>query len=131
MQSQVSGEWDLCKIQAPSFFSVSRPSLELANIVLLKWKDPGGNTQRFQLLKHISNGWHRMGILLGMEIAELDNIQQKWNDNEKRCIEVLNYWLDGSGRDSYPVSWDGLCELLCDVEKATAAGKLESALAKC
>ena len=41
---------------------------------------------------------------------------------------MFEEWLSNGGHPDYPVTWDGVCELLSDVQKAEMAKKLKEAL---
>ena len=106
---------------------VSPPSL--ADLTLLRWEDKEGRTHRFRLLKLISNEWWDAGILLGLPAAELENIKQKTDDNVRRFTLVFTQWIDNDGHPpQHPLSWDGVCELLYDLDRDSAAEELKQAL---
>ena len=108
---------------------VSAPSL--ADLTLLRWTDDKGKTHRLKLLKLISNEWWEAGLLLGLNTAELENIEQKTNDNERRFALIFARWIDNDGHPpQYPLSWDGVCELLYDLDRDNAAEELKQALGK-
>ena len=101
----------------------------LADLTLLRWEDKEGSTHRFRLLKLISDEWWDAGILLGLPAAELENIKQKTDDNVRRFTLVFTQWIDNDGHPpQYPLSWDGVCELLYDLERDSAAEELKQAL---
>ena len=37
-------------------------------------------------------------------------------DNEGRWVKVMKAWLEGQGQDVYPPTWQGLFEMLEDVQ---------------
>ena len=50
-------------------------------------------------------------------------------DNVDRCISVFSHWINNNGYPpNYPLTWDGLSELLRDVEHETAAMRLKEVL---
>ena len=110
-----------------SSFSGLPPTL--AELALLKWKDEKGNVCRFKLMNLVSNVWWKTGILLGLNPAELQNIEQQSSKNEQRLALVLTQWIDNDGHPpQYPLSWDGVYELLCDLDKNSAAEELRRAM---
>ncbi len=74
--------------------------------------------------------WQSIGYRLELGAAPLENIKQKSDDNVQRCSEVFNCWITSNGHRDYPLTWDGLFELLLDVDRSTAVEKLKQALAK-
>ena len=108
---------------------VSAPSL--ADLTLLRWMDDKGKTRRFRLLRQVSDQWWTAGLLLGLNAAELENIKQKTDDNEQRLAFIFTRWIDNDGHPpQYPLSWDGVCELLYDLDRDNAAEELKQALEK-
>ena len=55
-----------------SFFPSVPPSLSLPSLHLLKWKDEEGQEQEFRLVKWVSARWYDFGMLLGLELNQLD-----------------------------------------------------------
>lgn len=49
------------------------------------------------------------------------------NDNTESCENVLSQWIN-SNSSRYPLSWEGVCELLCDIEQSSTAEKVKEAL---
>ena len=71
-----------------------------------------------------------MGILLEIESGVLDAIKNRnLLDDVKCCNEVLQIWLrEGGG--SYPVNWNGLCQLLEDLKLSAVAVELQEAFSR-
>lgn len=83
-----------------------------------------GETQSFKLLELISSKWWDAGIRLGLTIDTLENYKQKTEDNDKRLEYIFSQWIDSNGHSEYPLTWDGLTELLRDIDKDSAAEEL-------
>ena len=95
---------------------------------LIKWKDGEGEIHRFHLIDMIANKWRSIGQTLGIKPAQLAGISKQYMENATDCCrDVLGRWLDNPPSD-YPVTWDGLVELLRDVQLSQVADELESAL---
>lgn len=63
-------------------------------------------------------------------MAILEGYRMKYaHDNKKCCVHVFNQWIQNNGSQNYPLTWEGLHDLLLDIEHATAAEDLKSALA--
>lgn len=99
-------------------------TLTISNLTLIKWKGEEGETQSFKLLELISSKWWDAGIRLGLTIDTLENYKQKTEDNEKRLEYIFSQWIDSNGHSEYPLTWDGLTELLRDIDKDSAAEEL-------
>ena len=99
-------------------------------LALIKWKDEEGQTQRFYLMDKISNKWRDIGHLLGLSISRLDCVSTQHRENPAACCEtVLHDWLDNPPPE-YPISWEGLVELLEDSKLSQVAAELRNALLK-
>ena len=72
----------------------------------------------FKLCERISNNWQRVGRTLGLSIEKLTSIRRHFRTDEVRMEEVLKLWFDNAcqlpNRYHYPLSWDGLYQLLKD-----------------
>ena len=80
------------------------------------------------MLEQVSDQWRHAGLLLGLSQAALKNIKQKSDEDVERFEHVLTYWIESNGHLEYPLTWDGVCELLRDIDRDTAAEKLKQAL---
>ena len=76
----------------------------------------------------IGNKWRTVGHQLGLLPSQLEGIASQFSNNATECCRaVLGEWLENPPPD-YPVTWDGLMELLEDCKLTQVAVKLESAL---
>lgn len=99
-------------------------------MTLIKWKDSKGVQQRLRITQSISNKWQEIGALLSISRAQLESWSLKYQqDNIKCCSAVLDYWLV-SGCDEYPANWEGLLELMEDMEFKVVAAHLREAIAQ-
>ena len=80
------------------------------------------------MIRSICPKWHEVGRLLGMGAAELSAISLKNREKpEPCCTDVVTKWLeDDSPR--YPLTWEGVFELLDDIDEAKLASELQNAL---
>ena len=86
--------------------------------------DKEGKQQHFRLQELICNKWEIIGDLLQIPHSLLD----AWKGNAMNCIrQVLTRWLESSN-DIYPVSWEGLYELLKDAELTDVIAPLKEAI---
>ena len=77
----------------------------------------------------MSDDWWNAGLLLGLTTAELGDIKQEMDDNERRFAFVFSKWIADNGHPpKYPLSWDGVCELLSTLDKEEVAEELRQAL---
>ena len=102
----------------------------LSSLTLLKWRDEQNKPQKFFLKRKVSAKWRDFGELLGLEHNELEAWSKQYQQDADVCWGcVMQHWLD-NGSDNYPVSWEGLCELLEDAEFAKVAGDLRKVIKK-
>jgi len=97
-------------------------------LTLLKWIDSKGQEQNLRIKNEISFKWRDVGDLLGVKSSRLEAIDSNRRGNvELCCRDVLQDWLQME-EPSYPVNWDGLIELLKDLQFNNMARKLKEAL---
>lgn len=52
-------------------------------------------------------------------------------DSYRCCTDVFNHWIQNDGhRPNYPLSWQGLYDLLCNIEHRSAAEDMKRKLSK-
>ena len=74
--------------------------------------------------------WKDIGQLAGLSLAQLESIATEHRDKPIECCRaVLGKWLENPPNE-YPVTWDGLIELLEDCNLTSAVDELKSALSK-
>lgn len=80
-------------------------------------------------MNKVSADWNQFGILLGIPLNILEGWEKQYQADSKRCwVKVMDHWLAGKAND-YPVTWNGLYNLLEDAEYTEAAKELKEALA--
>ena len=91
-----------------------------------------GKIHTFKLMEKVSTKWRDIGYQIDLTKNTIDGYAIKHGNDPERCWdEVMSKWCeDGQGSDEYPVTWDGLYQLLKDVEAAQVAEQLEKAVAK-
>ena len=118
-------------------FSTS-PKQEAANptgkvqasyLELIEWNE-GGKTNEYYLLEMIQYKWRDIGQLAGLSKSQLESIATKHQDKPIECCRaVLGEWLENPPKE-YPITWDGLIELLEDCGVTSAVKELKIALTK-
>ena len=105
------------------------PGISLKFLTLMKWRDEMGEVQTFRLVNRVSCKWEIFGCLLNIPQNMLTAWREEFLNNSARCwLKVMDYWLTGEDISDYPVTWDGLYELLEDVEYYEEAKKLKEAV---
>lgn len=92
------------------------------NLTLLKNRR---TREKFQLTTKIGTIWSNIGLRLGIESDLLDSIMDEERTNERRLHRVLNKWFSNASQlpnhEDYPLSWQGLRNILDDCEKEEIA----------
>ena len=100
----------------------------LPSLCLLKWTDKQGRGHTFSLIDKTSAKWSDFGLFLGLPLNQLDAFDAQFRGNAAECWKhVMSFWLSGRGSKDYPVSWEGLSALLCDVGFSEVAKELKKA----
>ena len=96
-----------------------------ANLKLIKWRNSQGEVKRFRLITSIMNKWRDVGDMV-VHSQQLDVWSKKMDDKDC-CRAMLLYWLVNPP-SKYPVTWEGLYELLEDCELSEIARELKMAV---
>lgn len=97
---------------------------------VIKWTDERGQIQRYFLMEKIQNKWSDIGELVGLSLAQLEDISKEHQRNAEQCFRaVLKQWFDHPPPD-YPTTWSGLLELLEDCRLTDVVAELKDALRK-
>ena len=97
----------------------------IGQLILLKWKNKQGQEQRLRILQEVCTKWKDIGGVIGLNPSRLDAIEKhRLGDMMECCRDVFSVWLQQE-EGSYPVTWDGVHELLKDMELFCIAQKLE------
>ena len=68
-------------------------------------------------------------MLLGISFNQLSVWEKQHRGNANTCFtKVMEYWLNGGGKDQYPPTWEGLYMLLEDAEYSQIAVELRNAV---
>ena len=104
----------------------------MSQLTLLKWRDENGHNQKLKILQEISSNWEEAGNLMGLSSNVLDSIEKNYSRSvEQCCRNVFRSWLEGEkGGLIYPVSWEGICTLLEDMDYSSTALLLRDILGK-
>ena len=102
---------------------VAKP--DSANLTVIRWKNEHGKVQKFKLRSVVYHKWREIGNIVCTR-QQLD-VLAKEKDAEGCCEAVFSHWLDHPHR-YYPVTWEGLYELLDDSGLSEAAAELKTAV---
>ncbi len=103
----------------------------MKNLILLKWMDAEGKKQKLRIIDEVSPKWREASSLLGLTPAHTQRIEMNYPRVEDRCHEVFHVWLSNEEEDtSYPSTWEGLIELLEDMELSALAKEIQTVVIK-
>ena len=83
-----------------------------------------GYLTKLGVIMKVSPKWRRIGILFGMHQSELNNYASRELDNITCCTQVFDAWIKCGGTGTYPASWDGLYQILCDIDHRGTANEM-------
>ena len=82
----------------------------------------------FRLLNKICNCCHTIGTLLEIDRGILTCWEREVKDPIERTMKVFSKWIEKSGTQDYPLSWDGIRLLLDAIDYGQTAKELLEAL---
>ncbi len=101
------------------------PDFTLKALILLKWTDQDGQIHSLRLRNGLKPYWCDMGLLLGISMSGLDGLLvNRSRDVRQCCQDVLYDWIQ-NGSSDYPATWDGLINLLHNMDLSSLASSLE------
>ena len=105
-------------------------SVRSQHLILIKWKNDQGKTERFYVAEKIAHKWRDLGVLLGLSPSMLESLAENHRgDAHACCQELLGRWLESPPLE-YPSTWRGLVELLLDCQLEQVAEELKATLFK-
>lgn len=106
------------------------PRLTISHLQLIRYGNHASNEQDLRLLQCLATKWKRVGEILGLHRAVIQNIEKPGSGSSPEdCIhEVFVKWLDNAPQLKYPLTWRGLYNLLLASEHGEAANELTVAL---
>ena len=110
------------------------PRLTISHLQLIRYGNHASNEQDLRLLQCLATKWKRVGEILGLHRAVIQNIEKPGSvSSPEDCIrEVFVKWLDNAPQlpnySQYPLTWRGLYNLLLGSEHGEAANELTVAL---
>ena len=94
----------------------------------MRWTDQNGEAHVIKIRDNISPKWIEAGDLLGLSSERLKGIDLQRRGDVGMCIrDVLVDWLH-ENKSSYPTTWEGVVQLLEDIELSAIAQQLKIAL---
>lgn len=102
----------------------------LSNLTLIIWTDRQKVKHELKILRRICDQSYMIGILLDLEISEIDGYMQQRRDDYTCCTRIFKKWIDNGGLEpNYPKTWKGLCSLLHAIDRDAVESELLAALA--
>ncbi len=65
----------------------------------------------FEKLRSARKNWFNLGLALGVNYYELENIQDQYQDNERRLMKAIAKRVEVTDPE-YPMTWPYICECL-------------------
>ena len=95
----------------------------------MKYTSSDGQQKHFRLIDNIQEHWREIGILMGIELPVLNDFEFNCRNLKEQCRKVLETWLT-QGSENYPVTWNGMLNVLKDVKLGEISCQLEKVLGK-
>ena len=116
-----------------SLFSLSGlPDFEFSLLDLIKWEDENGKEREFRIYSEIGHKWREIATRLGLKPGVISSIEDEHRQISSRIAAVLQKWSENANSlrnaKDYPKSWEGLINLLKDVQLGEVAADLKKAL---
>ena len=97
------------------------PGVSLKLLHIIEWSEG-----QFRLFERVCPKWKDFGIILNIEFELLNAWEKECNKNAIRCWDkVMTRWLEGTTHKDYPSTWNGLYDLLNDLEYAEVTTTLK------
>ena len=99
----------------------------MEKLVMIKYASVN-KIERLRIMREVAPLWREMGCLMGINPHHLKAIEL-----DRKCIEtdccwdVFLVWLE-KRQGSYPVTWEGLCDLFDDLELSQLSKKIRQLL---
>lgn len=88
-----------------------------------------GDLTQLGIVEKVSPDWRRIGCLLGQSQSALDNYErQEMRNTITCCTKVFDHWINDNGSKNYPLSWNGVNQLLCKIEHRGTAQEMKTSL---
>ena len=96
--------------------------------------DQDGKKQKTKVYQDLASEWRKVADFLGLTPQQRESIEENYRMSEKCIVKVFEKWMDNKEElKRYPCTWNGLCELLNDMDRTTLSqevinvfGSLES-----
>ena len=100
----------------------------LHHLTVLKWADSDDQRHILRLRNEMTSKWRDVGDLLEVESSRQEEIDIRHRGDMRMCCrDVFVEWLQME-TPCYPTSWEGVLDLLEDLELNKVANKLKEAL---
>ena len=102
------------------------PSLD--ELLILKYKDKG-KTQKLRIISEASHKWKDIANLICTDVNVTIVLEDKCRGDSNECLKrtFINYFINKKPQ-RYTQDWNGLIELLDDVDLETLAESVRHAL---
>ena len=96
----------------------------LDKLSLLNQTRSDGQVQRLCIITELCPKWKEMRYLMGVSACHLEAIKKNRRGEVMECCRFCD-WLEQEGGGNYPVTWQGLCELLEVLEFSALAKQVQ------
>ena len=97
---------------------------------LIKWKDVNDNMQELKLYEVLATVWIKVSDLIGLDMYTRRGIEQKYPTEPVLCVQLaIEEWIKNLSKyTAYSCTWNGIYNLLTDLDISAVAKRLKEAL---
>ena len=97
----------------------------MKNLTIIKKTDHRKQVHQLRLIEQMSPQWKKASDLLGLPPDHTTRIEKNHRAVKDCCREIMAQWLaHADGMYNYTTTWEGMCQLLEDMELSTIAENL-------
>jgi inosine/xanthosine triphosphate pyrophosphatase family protein len=101
----------------------------LGALLILKYTDKGGKKQKVRIISQASHKWKDIADLLSDDPNTTSVVEQKCRGDPRECLkETFTENFINKKPERYSQDWDGMIELLDDVDLEALAEEVKLAL---
>ena len=104
----------------------------LDELLILKYTDKKGKRERVRIVSEASHKWKTIAGLICEGANRIKVLEQKCSNDPEECLRqaLIENFINKKPK-KYTQDWNGLIELLEDVDLETLAGRVKNALSDC
>ena len=105
----------------------------IGDMQLLKYRGKDGKVQRLNVISRASHKWKRIADRISNNPSKTESLSLQCNHNPSECLRQLfkDCFISNKPANEYSQDWEGIVELLKDVEEEQLAVEVKDMVVKC